>query len=84
MKFGFFMMPAHSHNENPTLAFERDLQLIEYAESLGFDEFWVGGAPYRRMGNHSGAGHISIRRRYPHQAHTPGNRGDQPLLPPSF
>ena len=40
MKFGFFMMPAHSHNENPTLAFERDLQLIEYAESLGFDEFW--------------------------------------------
>ena len=42
MKFGFFMMPAHSHFENPTLAFERDLQLIEYAESLGFDEFWVG------------------------------------------
>jgi limonene 1,2-monooxygenase len=42
MKFGFFMMPAHSHFENPTLAFERDLELIEYAESLGFDEFWVG------------------------------------------
>ena len=42
MKFRFFMMPSHSHNENPTLAFERDLQLIEYAESLGFDEFWVG------------------------------------------
>ena len=42
MKFGFFMMPAHSHIENPTLAFERDLELIEYAESLGFDEFWVG------------------------------------------
>lgn len=36
------MMPSHSHRENPTLAFERDLQLIEYAESLGFDEFWVG------------------------------------------
>ena len=42
MKFGFFMMPSHSHTENPTLSFERDLQLIEYAESLGFDEFWVG------------------------------------------
>ena len=42
MKFGLFMMPAHSHNDNPTLAFERDLQLIEYTESLGFDEFWVG------------------------------------------
>ena len=42
MRFGFFMMPLHSNRENPTLAFERDLQLIEYAESLGFDEFWVG------------------------------------------
>ena len=42
MKFGFFMMPSHSVGDNPTLAFERDLQLIEYAESLGFDEFWVG------------------------------------------
>ena len=42
MKFGFFMMPSHSNKDNPTLAFERDLQLIEYAESLGFDEFWVG------------------------------------------
>ena len=42
MKFGFFMMPNHSIKDNPTLAFERDLQLIEYAESLGFDEFWVG------------------------------------------
>ena len=42
MRFGFFMMPAHSVRDNPTLAFERDLQLIEYAESLGFEEFWVG------------------------------------------
>ena len=30
------------YKDNPTLAFERDLQLIEYTESLGFDEFWVG------------------------------------------
>ena len=36
------MMPSHSHRENPTLAYDRDLQLIEYAEFLGFDEFWVG------------------------------------------
>ena len=42
MKFGLFMMPLHSIKDNPTLAFERDLQLIEYCESLGFDEFWVG------------------------------------------
>ena len=42
MKFGLFMMPSHSTRDNPTLAFERDLQLIEYTERLGFDEFWVG------------------------------------------
>ena len=42
MKFGFFMMPSRPPTENPTLAYERDLQLIEHTESLGFDEFWVG------------------------------------------
>ena len=42
MRFGFFMMPAHSTRENPTLAYERDLELIEYVEGLGFDEVWVG------------------------------------------
>ena len=42
MKFGLFMMPSHSIRENPTLAFERDLKLVEYIESLGFDEYWVG------------------------------------------
>jgi len=36
------MMPSHSIRENPTLAFERDLKLVEYIESLGFDEYWVG------------------------------------------
>lgn len=42
MKFGLFMMPLHHPTENPTLAFQRDLELIEYAEGLGFDEAWVG------------------------------------------
>ena len=42
MRFGFFMMPSHPNTDNPTLAFERDLQLIEYADTLDFDEFWVG------------------------------------------
>ena len=42
MKFGFFMMPLHHPSENPTLAYERDLNFIEYAESLGFDECFVG------------------------------------------
>ena len=42
MKFGFFMMPAHAPTENPTLAFQRDLQMVQLAESMGFDEVWVG------------------------------------------
>jgi len=29
MKFGIFMAPFHRVGENPTLAFERDMQLIE-------------------------------------------------------
>lgn len=42
MKFGFFMMPLHHPSENPTLAFERDLDFIEYVDHLGFDECFIG------------------------------------------
>ena len=42
MKFSFFMMPLHHPRENPTLAFERDIDLIHLADKLGFDEFYIG------------------------------------------
>lgn len=42
MKFGIFMAPFHRINENPTLALERDLELIQWLDTLGFDEAWVG------------------------------------------
>ncbi|HUO06673.1 MAG TPA: LLM class flavin-dependent oxidoreductase [Candidatus Binataceae bacterium] len=42
MKFGIFMAPFHRVGENPTLAFERDLQLIEWLDALGFDEAFIG------------------------------------------
>lgn len=42
MKFSFFMMPLHHPSEHPTLAFERDIALIEYTDSLDFDEFFIG------------------------------------------
>ncbi|MBM3959709.1 MAG: LLM class flavin-dependent oxidoreductase [SAR202 cluster bacterium] len=42
MKFAFFMMPLHLPTENPSLAFDRDLDLINFAEDLGYDEFFVG------------------------------------------
>lgn len=42
MKFSIFMMPLHHPTENPSLAFERDIDLIHHAETLGFDEFFIG------------------------------------------
>jgi limonene 1,2-monooxygenase len=42
MKFGIFMAPFHRLGENPTLALERDLQLIEWLDELGYDEAFVG------------------------------------------
>ena len=42
MKFSFFMMPTHHPAENPTLAFHRDIDLIPFAESLGYDSFHIG------------------------------------------
>lgn len=42
MKFGIFMAPFHEVGRNPTYALERDMQLIEWLDQLGFDEAWVG------------------------------------------
>ena len=37
MKFGVFMAPFHRVGENPTLALERDLELLQWLDVLGFD-----------------------------------------------
>ena len=42
MKFGVFLGPFHRVGENPTLAIERDLELVEWLDKLGFDEAWIG------------------------------------------
>ena len=42
MKFGVFMAPFHRPGENPTLALERDLELIQWLDMLGFDEAYIG------------------------------------------
>lgn len=41
-RFGVFMAPFHLIGINPTLHFERDLELIARADALGFQEAWVG------------------------------------------
>jgi limonene 1,2-monooxygenase len=42
LKFGIFLAPFHPVGQNPTLALERDLDLMEHLDSLGFDEAWIG------------------------------------------
>jgi limonene 1,2-monooxygenase len=42
MKFGIFMGPFHRVGENPTLAIDRDLELVQWLDFLGFDEAWIG------------------------------------------
>jgi limonene 1,2-monooxygenase len=42
LRFGIFLAPFHPVGQNPTLALERDLQLIEHLDDLGFDEAWFG------------------------------------------
>jgi limonene 1,2-monooxygenase len=42
MRFGLFMAPFHPTGQNPTLALERDMQLLEHLDALGFHEAWIG------------------------------------------
>jgi limonene 1,2-monooxygenase len=42
MRFGIFLAPFHPAGENPTLALERDLELIQHLDRLGYDEAWIG------------------------------------------
>jgi limonene 1,2-monooxygenase len=42
MKFGIFLGPFHRVGENPTLALDRDLELVEWLDYLGYDEAWIG------------------------------------------
>ncbi len=40
--FGVLMAPFHKIDVSPTLHYERDLQLIELVDRLGFQEAWLG------------------------------------------
>jgi len=42
MRFGIFLAPFHPPGQNPTLALERDLELIARLDALGYDEAWIG------------------------------------------
>ncbi len=40
--FGIFMAPFHRLGENPTLSLERNIELIQWLDDLGYDEAWIG------------------------------------------
>ena len=42
MRFGIFLAPFHDVGQSPTVALERDLELLVHLDRLGFDEAWVG------------------------------------------
>ncbi len=42
MRFGVFIAPHHPVGEDLTLQYERDLQLCQVLDQLGYDEVWVG------------------------------------------
>ena len=41
-RFGIFLAPFHPCGQNPTLALQRDLELIVHLDRLGFHEAWIG------------------------------------------
>src|SRR3954454_14440812 len=42
LRFGTFLAPFHPAGENPTLALQRDLELVQHLDRLGYDEAWIG------------------------------------------
>lgn len=42
LRFGTFLAPFHPAGENPTLALQRDLELVEHLDKCGYDEAWIG------------------------------------------
>lgn len=42
LQFGIFLPPMHKTGVNPTLAIQRDLELVTLLDELGYAEAWIG------------------------------------------
>jgi limonene 1,2-monooxygenase len=42
MRNGIFIPPFHPLDEHPSLCFQRDFELLEHLDRLGYDEAWIG------------------------------------------
>src|SRR3981189_3447248 len=39
---GIFLAPFHDLSENPILALERDMELLQHLDALNYTEAWIG------------------------------------------
>ena len=42
LRTGIFLAPFHALGENPTLAIERDMELVQHLDRLNYHEAWIG------------------------------------------
>jgi limonene 1,2-monooxygenase len=42
LRTGIFLAPFHALDENPTLAIERDMELLQHLDRLNYHEAWIG------------------------------------------
>ena len=42
IRTGIFLAPFHDLDENPTLAIDRDMELVCHLDKLGYHEAWIG------------------------------------------
>ncbi len=42
LRSGIFLAPFHALGENPTLALQRDMELLEHIDRLAYSEAWIG------------------------------------------
>jgi limonene 1,2-monooxygenase len=42
LRSGVFLAPFHALGENPTLALQRDMELLEHIDRLNYSEAWIG------------------------------------------
>ena len=42
LRYGIFLPPFHALDEDPTLCLQRDFELIEHLDRLGYEEAWIG------------------------------------------
>ena len=56
LRCGIFLPPFHPNDEDPMLCFERDFELIQWLDKLGFHEAWIGDHQRVMIGQRDHAG----------------------------